>query len=62
MSNEQLDQLLVGVDEETAQQVTDINEEARAKSLSYAFASIAVLGGLGLAATTRLPKREKSTA
>lgn len=49
---------LQGADPAVAQQVVEINAEARAQALTYAFVSIAVLGALGLAATASLPKRE----
>lgn len=56
ISDDAINQATVHLDAATQQEVVDIYREARAKSLSYSFAIIALLGGLGLIATARLPE------
>lgn len=60
VSDAALQTQLAGESKEVAQQVVQINAEARAQALTYSFVAIAVLGALGLAATTRLPRRVKA--
>lgn len=57
VSDSALQSALDGESPETAQQVVQINAQARAQALTYSFVTIAVLGALGMAATTRLPRR-----
>lgn len=57
VSDAALESQLQDAEPAAAQAVVEINAEARAQALTYSFVAIAVLGALGLAATTRLPKR-----
>lgn len=56
VSDQQLQATLSEVPADTAEQITNINKEARNKSLSYSFIVIALLGAFGLMATAQLPE------
>lgn len=56
VSNQAIEQATAQLPSDVQQQVVAIYDSARAKSLSYAFLAIALLGGFGLFATAQLPK------
>lgn len=58
VSDTALQDELEGKDPAVVEDVVNINAQARSQALSYSFVAIAVLGALGMAATTRLPRRE----
>jgi MFS family permease len=59
MSNQALEAQLSDIPASSAQQIVDINSQARQKALSYTFIVIALLGVMGLFATATLPKPDK---